>query len=286
MKIAILGANGQLGTDLVKEFAASRADVCPLTHSDVSVEDFDSLRTALATIKPSCIINTTAFHVVPQCEEDPLQAFRVNSLGALNVAKVCRELGAVNVYYSTDYVFDGKKLAPYVETDAPNPLNVYASTKLLGEYYTLNNSQNAVVLRVSGLYGKIPCRAKGGNFITTMIKASKEKPEVKVVHDEILTPTPTQEIASRTMDIVNSGAQGLFHLTCEGQCSWYEFAEVIFSVLKLKTPLRSCSVKDFPAKIKRPFFSVLENKRLKDLKLPQMPHWKDALIAFLQSHYS
>jgi dTDP-4-dehydrorhamnose reductase len=285
MKVAILGSNGQLGSDLVKEFIDNNDEVIQLTHNDFQVEDYNSVHRVLASTKPGCILNTTAFHVVPQCEANPLKAFEVNALGSLNVAKVSDILGSINLYYSTDYVFDGKKRAPYLESDLPNPLNIYASTKLLGEYYTLNYSQKAIVLRVSGIYGRIPCRAKGGNFITTMLKVAKEKAEVKVVKDEILTPSPTKEIAKKTFEIVRAGANGLFHLTCEGECSWYEFARVIFETLHLKTTLIPCSVYDFPTNVKRPFYSVLENKKLKELRLHNMSYWKDALVTFLNENY-
>jgi dTDP-4-dehydrorhamnose reductase len=285
MKIAIIGANGQLGSDLVKEFISNDHNVFTLTHSDINVEEINSLRSVLLNIKPDVIINTAAFHVVPNCEKDPTKAFLVNSLGALNVANVSNELNALNVYFSTDYVFDGEKKSPYLESDKPNPLNVYASTKLTGEYYTLNYSKIGIVLRVSGIYGEVPCRAKGGNFITTMLKASKDKPLVKVVTDEILTPTPTTEIAKKTNEILNKQITGLFHLTCEGQCSWYEFAEVIFSELKLSTPLSQISAKDTPMIVKRPTYSVLENRTAKQFGISYMPYWKDALKSFLNQHY-
>ena len=285
MKVAVIGSNGQLGSDLVNEFTLCGFEVVPLTHSDLNVEDIDSVRSVLMDLYPDFILNTAAFHVVPKCEEDPTKAFQVNAIGALNLAKISDELKAVNIYYSTDYVFDGKKMAPYFESDNPNPLNIYATTKLLGEYYTLNYSQKGIVLRVSGIYGEVPCRAKGGNFITTMIKAAKEKPEVKVVDDEILTPTPTQSIAKKTIDILQMNPTGLFHLTCEGQCSWYEFAEVIFRTLNLTTPLISISVKDLPMTVKRPTYSVLENQSTKKLGISNMPYWKDALISFLNQNY-
>jgi dTDP-4-dehydrorhamnose reductase len=284
-KIAVIGSNGQLGSDLVWELASRGFEITGLTHDEIEVTNIDSVRKVLQSIKPAYILNTAAFHNVPKCEVDPLKAFNVNALGALNIARVSDELDSVNVYFSTDYVFDGSKKAPYIEQDAPNPLNIYASTKLLGEYYTLNYGQKGYVVRISGIYGAVPCRAKGGNFITTMIKFAKEKPEVKVVQDEVLSPTPTAEIAKKVIGIMQSNTFGLFHLTSEGQCSWYEFAEVIFQTLKLRTPLLPCSVKDFPSTIKRPFYSVLENKHAKDLGLAEMPHWKDSLMAFLESNY-
>lgn len=285
MKVAVIGSNGQLGSDLVRTFEQSDNEVVSLTHSDINIEDFTSVQKVLYDIKPEVILNTAAFHIVPKCEDDPVRAFQINSLGSLNMAKVSNELGALNLYYSTDYVFDGEKKSPYLESDNPNPLNVYAATKLTGESFTLNYSLKGVVLRISGIYGEVSCRAKGGNFITTMIKAAKEKPEVKVVNDEILTPTPTKSISEKTLEIVRKQLTGLYHLTCEGQCSWYEFAEVIFSTLEFKTPLSPISVKDMPMVVKRPTYSVLENEKAKQSGISKMPYWKDALVQFLNSNY-
>lgn len=284
-KVVVIGGNGQLGSDLVEHWRASHDAVVAFTHDDIQIEDMDSVRSVLTDAKPDVILNTAAFHNVPKCEEDPGRAFAVNGAGALNVARVSADLGATNVYFSTDYVFDGAIGRPYVETDAPNPLNVYASTKLLGEYYTLNYAPESFVLRVSGIYGKVPCRAKGGNFITTMLRAAKERPEVKVVTDEVLTPTPTWAIANAARQIVETGKSGRYHVTCEGECSWYEFARVIFSTLKIRTPLRPASVHDFPSPVRRPFYSVLENSMMKNQQIPDMPHWEEALVNFLQNMY-
>jgi dTDP-4-dehydrorhamnose reductase len=284
-KAAVIGSNGQLGSDLVNELTLDGFEVISLTHNDIEVTDVDSVRNILGAIRPRYVFNTAAFHNVPKCELEPETAFKINALGALHIAQVCEEIDSVHVYFSTDYVFDGLKRSPYTEEDLPNPLNVYAGTKLLGEYHTLNYGKKGFVVRVSGIYGTVPCRAKGGNFITTMVRLSKEKPEVKVVQDEILTPTPTLEIARKISPVVQSDAFGIYHLTSEGECSWYEFAQVIFQKLKLRTPLLACSVKDFQSSIKRPNYSVLENKRVKSLHFSTLPHWKDSLNSFLDSFY-
>jgi dTDP-4-dehydrorhamnose reductase len=282
MKATVIGANGQLGSDLVAELTRRGVDTAALTHGEIIVEDANSVRHVLRSSKPDVVLNTAAFHVVPKCEEDPVRAYQVNSLGALNVARVCNEIGALAVYYSTDYVFDGGKSTPYTEDDRPNPLNVYASTKLLGENYTLNYALKSLVFRVSGIYGRVPCRAKGANFVTTMIKAAKEKAEVRVVTDEVLSPTPTVEIARKSLEVIAGGYQGLFHLVSEGACSWYEFARVIFETLHLSTPLLPSSVKDTPPLVKRPHYSALENKRLRECGFLPMPRWDECLIRFLQ----
>jgi len=282
MKLVVIGANGQLGTDLL-EVLSKEHDVVGLNHTDIEITDIDSVKNALSTIKPAIVLNTAAYHIVPEAEKFPAKAFQINGIGTMNLAKVCQDLDTRLVHYGTDYVFDGKKQKPYTEDDCPNPLSVYANTKLSGEYFALNYCDRSYVIRVSGIYGKIPCRAKGGNFITTMIKLANEKPEVRVVNDEILTPTPTYHIAKNTAALIGKDAFGLYHMSCEGEVSWYEFAKVIWETLQLKTPLYPASVKDFPLVVKRPFYSVLENKNLNKLGINEMPGWKEALIQFLKS---
>jgi dTDP-4-dehydrorhamnose reductase len=282
MNVAVIGANGQLGTDLMDVLSAKH-NVTGLNHADIEITEIESVRNALSTIKPAIVLNTAAYHIVPEAEKFPARAFQINGIGTLNLAKVCQDLDTRLVHYSTDYVFDGKKQKPYTEDDLPNPLSVYANTKLSGEYFALNYCDHSYVIRVSGIYGKVPCRAKGGNFITTMIKLANEKPEVRVVNDEILTPTPTYHIAKNTAALIDTDAFGLYHMSCEGEVSWYEFAKVIWETLQLKTPLYAASVKDFPLVVKRPFYSVLENKNLNKLGINEMPEWKEALIQFLKS---
>ncbi len=286
MKVAVVGANGQLGTDLVAALAAAGIEVAPLTHANVEVADADSVRAALADHRPDAVLNTAAFHNVPRCEEEPERAFAVNALGALNVARACAELGIRNVYFSTDYVFDGTKGEPYEESDLPAPLNVYAASKLAGEQLTLAYTPDGLVLRVSGIYGKTPCRAKGANFVSKMIELAGTRPEVRVVTDEILSPTPTRAIAAKTVELLGTEAAGLLHLTCEGSCSWYEFAREIFTTLGLETPLLEATVAEFASPVRRPHYSVLANTRLAGLGLTPMPHWRPALIEYLASEVS
>jgi dTDP-4-dehydrorhamnose reductase len=284
MKLVVIGANGQLGTDLL-EVLSKEHDVVGLTHADIEITEIDSVKNTLSAIKPAIVLNTAAYHIVPEAENFPAKAFQINGIGAMNLAKVCQDLDTRLVHYSTDYVFDGKKQKPYTEDDRPNPLSVYANTKLSGEYFALNYCDQSYVIRVSGIYGKIPCRAKGGNFITTMIKLANEKSEVRVVNDEILTPTPTYYIAKNTASLIGTDAFGLYHMSCEGEVSWYEFAKVIWETLRLKTPLYPASVRDFPLVVKRPFYSVLENKNLSKLGINHMPGWNEALVEFLEKEF-
>ena len=282
MKVAVIGANGQLGTDLV-EVLSMEHEVIQLNHADIEITDIENVRRILSSVRPQLVLNTAAYHIVPEAEKFVDKAFHINGTGVLNLARVCQDISIQLLHYSTDYVFDGKKQKPYTEADRPNPLNVYATTKLTGEYFAQNYCDKSYVVRVSGIYGKVPCRAKRGNFVTAMIKLAKEKSEVRVVNDEILTPTPTYHIAKNTAELIKTDAFGLYHMTCEGQCSWYEFAKVIWETLNLDTPLYAASVKDFPVVVKRPFYSVLENKNLNGLNINRMPEWKEGLKSFLNS---
>jgi len=281
LKVAVIGANGQLGSDIV-EYFSSKCEVTALNHQDIEITNFNNSREVLNTLQPDVVINTAAYHNVPMCEEDPVRSFEINGLGALNLAKLSADQNFKLVHYSTDYVFDGMKKKPYVESDCPNPLNVYALTKLDGEKLIQNYCDQYFIIRVAGIYGKTPCRAKGGNFIDTMIKVAGSRPLVKVVNDEILTPTSTEEIARNTYALIQTDAFNLYHMTAQEEVSWYDFAKVIFAELNLKTPLESCTVDDFPSPVKRPTYSALENENLKKINLDQMRHWKEALLYYLK----
>jgi dTDP-4-dehydrorhamnose reductase len=282
LKIIVIGSNGQLGSEILEHFQDDH-QVIGLTHSDIDIANIDSVSRVLSNLGPEAIINTAAYHNLPDCEEHPDISFQVNSIGALNLAKVCNDLDATLVHYSTDYVFDGGKKKPYIETDKANPLNIYALTKLNGEILIKNYLKKRFIIRISGIYGKTVCRAKGKNFITTMQQAAKECDVVKVVDDEILTPTSVSEIAYNTKCLLETEAFGLYHMTSEDYCSWFDFASVIFETLKLKTPLISCQSSELPMTIKRPSYSVLENKKLKSVNLNYMSHWKEALINYLKT---
>ena len=282
MKIVVIGANGQLGSELCNHLD-KKNQVIGLTHADIEITDIDNASKVLRELRPGVILNTAAYHNLPDCEKYPEKSFQVNGIGAFHLAQIADDLGAVLVHYSTDYVFDGEKKAPYVESDQPNPLNIYALTKLNGETLIKNYCKKYFIFRISGIYGNTVCRAKGKNFITTMQKAAKENDVVKVVDDEILTPTSVYEIAKNTNVLMDTEAYGLYHMTCGDSCSWFEFASIIFKELGIKTPLISCKSNEFPMTINRPAYSVLENQNLKSVNLNQMVHWKDALISFLKS---
>jgi len=282
MKIAVIGANGQLGSDLVASFSEKGNAVSGLTHADIEISDLSSVAHALESIRPQVIVNTAAMHHVENCEREPENAFAVNALGPRNLALVARDLGAVLLHVSTDYVFAGSKGSPYLEEDNPRPLNVYGITKLAGEHFVRATTGKHFVVRTSGLYGKSPCRAKGGlNFIELMLKLAKERGEVRVVDTEVVSPTSTAELAEQLVQLSHSDCYGLYHATAEGSCSWYEFAREIFAITDTPVRLKVAAPDEFPAKVPRPKYSVLENGALKSRGLNAFKPWQDALHKYL-----
>lgn len=281
MKILILGGNGQLGCDVRAAFEKHH-DVHAATHDDGDICNPGAMRTLFDAVSPDCVINTAAMHHVEECEKNPSKAYETNALASRQLAELCREGDIPFVHISTDYVFDGKKGKPYLETDAAFPLNVYGNTKQSGENYILSTWHKGTVVRVGGIYGQNPCRAKGGlNFVQLMLKLAKERPQIRVVDDETVTPTPTAAIAAQLVHIVENGVTGLVHVTCRGECSWYEFARNIFELCGIKTDLQKARPGEFPAKVARPSYSVLENRKLQDCSLDVMPHWLDGLKNYI-----
>lgn len=282
MKVAVIGANGQLGSDVTEIFRENRDEVAALTHQDIEILDLTSVQNALKEVKPDIVVNTAAYHNVEKCETELHDAFAGNALGAKNLAEVAAEQGFYLVHISTDYVFDGAKQVPYEEDDLPMPLNAYANTKLSGEYFVRAIADNSLVMRTCGLYGKNPCRAKGGNnFVELMLKLAQTRNEVRVVQNEVLTPTSTKEVARQILALSKEQPKGLCHATAEGYCSWFDFAKAIFDIMEWDINLNVADPSEFPANVNRPTFSVLENKFLKDRGLNTFGHWQDGLKEYL-----
>ena len=284
MKVAVIGANGQLGIDVSREFKGNGDDVCELSHSDIEICSLKSVREALFGAKPQIIVNTAAMHNVESCEKEPQKAYEVNAVGPQNLAVVAGQLGAVLIHVSTDYVFDGSKKEPYLESDAAMPLNVYGNTKLAGEAFIRSNADKYFILRTSALYGRNPCRAKGGrNFVDLMLKLASERDELRVVNDEVVSPTATTELARQIVALSRTDNFGLYHATAEGSCTWYEFAKQIFELANVKTNVGVATPNEFPSKVPRPKYSVLENNALKVSGLNSFRTWEEGLRSYLAS---
>ena len=282
MNVAVIGANGQLGSDVAHAFAQRHDSVSSLTHADIEVSQLDAVRACLAKWNPEIVVNTAAMHHVDNCEQEPENAYAVNAMGARNLAIGTRELGATLVHISTDYVFDGKKRTPYSEDDTPLPLQVYGNSKLAGEYHVRTLNPKHFVLRTSALYGKHPCRAKGGrNFVDLMLELARKRGRVRVVDDEFVSPTPTVDLARQIVCLSRCDRYGLYHATAEESCSWYEFAQEIFLLADIEVCLEVAAPGEFPAKAPRPRYSVLENRGLKSIGLNVFASWKIGLQHYL-----
>lgn len=280
MKVLLIGANGQLGNDLLKVLQTAGDAVVPMTHGQMDVCSEERVAEIMAEAKPDVVISTAAYHRVDDCETRPALAFQVNGIGAMNLARACRQSGAVLVNYSTDYVFDGKKHAAYEETDLPSPLSVYGASKVLGEHLVAAYTDRYFIIRTCGLYGVAGSRGRGGNFVETMLKKALAGESIRVVDDQVLTPTYTADLAEATRKLILTACYGLYHVTSEGQCSWYEFARYIFERAGLDARLSRLSSSEFASPVKRPANSVLSKAKLRSLGL-SIPSWKDALTRYL-----
>lgn len=280
LSIAVIGARGQLGTDLIRTL--SSWDPVALTRAELDVCDVSRVCQVLNEIRPEVVINTAAFNRVDECEDEIEKAFSVNAYGARNVAGVCAELGCVLLHISTDYVFGGEKRTPYTEEDSPNPLSVYGVSKLAGEYFVGNLCPKHFIVRSSGLYGVAGSRGKSGNFVETMIRLAKESQRIRVVDDQVLAPTYTKDLVDQIKNLLRTEAYGLYHMTNGGQCSWYEFAGKIFELLKLRVDFGETTTQAFGSKARRPAYSVLACDKMRQLELGTLRLWSDALKAYLQ----
>ncbi len=283
MKIALIGADGQLGTDIYKIFKEKGLDVTGLTIDDINICNKDLSKEVLFRIKPALVINTAAYNLVDDCEENISTAFLVNVEGVKNVAQICLELNSALMHFSTDYVFGGyEKKIPYTENDCPAPLSIYGISKLAGEYVIKYLLTKYYIIRVSGLYGHKSSLGKGYNFVDLMLNLAIKETDIKVVDDQILTPTSTKDVAKKLYELILTGKYGTYHMTNNGSCSWFEFAVEIFKLagLDIKViPIKTCQLN---SKARRPNYSVLDNKRLREIGLSDLRHWKVALNEYIE----
>lgn len=287
MKVLVIGAPGQLGTDVCKAYDGAEVYKADLAGADIALDicDGEAVHALIADdLRPDAVINTAAAHNVPKCEEEPGQAFAVNAKGTWNIAKACQAASAKFMHISTDYVFGMGGTRPYTEADLPMPLSIYGASKLAGEHLAAAYCQQHYIVRTSAIYGTAPCRAKGGrNFVSLMLHLAQTRGEVKVVTDEFVTPTYTGALARQLRRVLDEGQPGLYHATCQGQCSWFEFARAIFEETGTEVVLNEATSADFPSPVQRPDYSVLDNAHLREQGIDIMPDWRDGLVEYLQA---
>jgi dTDP-4-dehydrorhamnose reductase len=277
--VALLGANGQLGSDLSALLA--EPDLHRFTRSAFDVRDAGAARVALAAVRPEVIINTAAFHKVEECEVDPGTAFAVNATAAAVLATIARELGARYVFLSTDYVYGGTDVRPLSEDVPPAPVNVYGVSKEAGERLVLLAHPGALIVRSSGLFGVAGAAGKGGNFIQTVLRLAREKGEMRMVNDQRLSPTYTADLAAGIVELVCRGVSGIVHLTNSESCTWFELASHVVTLAGIPAKVMPCTTAEIGSPVRRPQYSVLANARWQGLGLVPLRPWREAVEAYL-----
>ncbi|HOV25910.1 MAG TPA: dTDP-4-dehydrorhamnose reductase [Pseudobacteroides sp.] len=278
MKILITGCRGQLGLELTRQFNEFDG-LYSLIETDVHNLDitnqamvFDLVKTQ----KPDVIINCAAYTNVDGCESDELNAYRVNAIGPQNLSAAAFSVGAKIVQVSTDYVFDGTGSSPKIETDPINPRSVYGKSKAMGEILVKEINPRHFIVRTAWLYGE------GNNFVRTMLKLSKERDEVKVVNDQFGSPTSTKDLARCIIKLINTESYGTYHGTCEGSCSWNQFAKKIFEIKGINIKVSDITTEELNRPAERPKYSVLDNFMLRLIGINEFRSWEEALIDYLK----
>lgn len=279
MRILLFGANGQLAGDLKKTLVAE--EVIGLSHAELDITDSAAVEAAAEKHKPDCLLNTAAFHRVDDCEDQVAKSLAVNALAVHNLTLVANQVGAVLVHFSTDYVFEGTQRKPYVEADVPNPQSVYALSKLAGELIIRRYAERYFLIRTCGLYGHAGSSGKGGNFVETMLRLAREQKPIRVVNDQVLTPTRTKDLAEKLVPLLHTEKYGLYHMTNTGECSWFEFAQEIFQLAGLSPDLQPTTSAAFGAKAVRPPYSVLDNRAYRQIGFADFRPWQEALADYL-----
>jgi dTDP-4-dehydrorhamnose reductase len=278
--VLIIGSRGQLGSDMVKICRSAGFNVIEIDYPDIDITDKAKTISFIEQCQAAYIINCAAYTAVDDCESHPKEAYALNAEGPRNIALGAQKTGATIIHISTDYVFDGEKSTPYLEGDLCNPLTVYGKTKLEGERLTAESCKKHQIYRIAWLYG-----THGNNFVKTIRNVATKKKlageSLSVVNDQFGTPTYTIEVCEQIVKMLGTDNYGIFHCTCEGSCSWYDFTKEVLSSSGIDIEVRPCTTAEFIRPAPRPHFSVLENSRLKKMGHNIMNDWKTAFQKFL-----
>lgn len=278
MKILVTGAKGQLGCDVVEQLKQRGHEVIGVDVEEMDITNDVQVSQVMEEIRPEGVIHCAAYTAVDAAEDNVQLCQNINVHGTENIVKYCEKTGCKLIYLSTDYVFDGEGNRPWEPDDEADPLNVYGQTKYEGEQLIRQHLEKYYIVRISWVFGK-----NGRNFIQTMLRLGKENGAVKVVNDQIGSPTYTYDLARLLIDMVEKEEYGTYHATNLGICSWYQFACEIFHQAGMEevivTPVTS---EEFPAKARRPHNSIMNKAKLEDHGFQQLPTWQDALRRYLQ----
>jgi dTDP-4-dehydrorhamnose reductase len=281
-RAVVFGAAGQLGVELVRELKERRYAVMAWDRAQVDITDPAAVERALAGFEAEVVFNAAAYNQVDVAEKEPQAAYIVNGLAVRNLALGCRQMDARLVHFSTDYVFDGTAGQPYVEEDLPRPLGAYAVSKLAGELYARAYLDHALVVRTSGVFGPGGCNTARGNFVELMLRLAKSPNPIRVVEDHVASPTYSPLLAARTIDLVDRGQSGLFHIGGGVAISWFEFARLIFEAAGVHPTLLATNEREYRTPARRPRYSALSNGKMERTGLEPMPHLRDALNSYFE----
>lgn len=277
-KIIVTGCNGQLGRAINQELSSnSEIEFVNTDVEQLDITNIDKVLELVRQVKPYAIINCAAHTAVDACETDWDNAYRINAIGPRNLSIAATETEAKMIHVSTDYVFDGKASKPYIEFDRPNPQGAYGITKLAGENMVRDFAKHYFIFRTAWLYGD------GKNFVKTMLRLSETNEKVRVVEDQVGSPTSTKELAGAIAQLLFTENYGLFHATCEGSCNWAEFAREIFRLAGKTTVVEGITTEEYGAPAARPAYSILENYMLKLTSDYRFADWHDAIEAYMKT---
>lgn len=281
MKILVIGASGQLGGDLLRNNPGH--EIVAPGRDELDLERSEQAARRIAETRPDVVINCAAFHNVPLCETEGERAFRVNGLAVRDLARACERGGIRFVTFSTDYVFDGERSAPYAEDDRPRPLQIYGISRLAGEYAALAEApRSGFVIRTCGLYGRSGARSKGGNFVDKRIAEAANACRIEMACDQTVVPTSTEDLSRAVFSLLarDGAGPGIYHLVSEGACTWHAFTVAIFEILGWPVEVVPVDRGGRDGDLRRPRQSVLANTRGRRLGIV-LPHWRDALARYL-----
>ncbi len=280
--MAVFGSGGQLGVELVSAFASRGWEVLAYDRSSVDITDQAQVERTIAQADPPVVVNAAAYNQVDIAEQEPLAAFQVNALAVRNLAMACRQTDARLVHFSTDYVFDGLAGRAYTEEDPPRPLGAYAVSKLAGEMYARAYLDRPLILRTSGVYGPGGLATARGNFVELMLRLARKDQPIRVVEDHVASPTFAPALASRTVDLVERGAEGIVHAGGGTPISWFDWAVKIFAAAGLHPPLKPTNEREFRTAARRPKYSALSNAKMESLGIAPMPPLEEAIRTYLE----
>ena len=276
-RAVIFGSSGQLGVELCRELASRGYERKGFGRAEIDICDAAKVEEALASFDPQFVFNCAAYNQVDVAEREPHAAYSANALGVRNLALACRQVDAQLIHYSTDYVFDGTAGRPYTEADSTHPLGAYAVSKLAGEMYAEAYLEKPLIIRTSGVFGPAAAHTNRGNFVELMLRLATKGQPIRVVEDHVASPTYAPALAARSVDLVERGESGTFHIGGGTSISWFDFARQIFDEAGLKPELHATNEREYRTPARRPKFSALDNARMNQLELPAMPTLPQAI---------